>query len=311
MALAVLCSSCFFSKFKKGTDDSDPIAVIENLSKEVAKSHDDWDEAAWKEAAQKLEEALANLPSPLETKEEITLSSAISKISIYADQHERKAAKMLEVLKNYEEQAATASLKSSYDMNGAVDKYPITMHIDIDGTQVKGTYYYNKKGPDATLKLSGSISGTTLDLNETDDNGVPTGHFEGELSDGVFKGVFTTNKGKKMPFAVGENGISASDLDDIYIEESNDLEESPAAGSSSDVDAMLDSYDNYVTKYISYVKKAANQDATALAEYPALMRQAQELSEKLERCKGEMTPAQLERYGNITMRMAKAAQELR
>jgi hypothetical protein len=74
---------------------------------------------------------------------------------------------------------------------------------------------------------------------------------------------------------------------------------------------MLDSYDRYVTKYISLLKKAANGDATAMAEYPSLMEQCQDLTDKINRCKDDMTPAQWSRFNKITMRMTEAAQNMR
>ena len=74
---------------------------------------------------------------------------------------------------------------------------------------------------------------------------------------------------------------------------------------------MLKAYEEYVDKYIVYVEKAATGDMTALAEYPALMEKAQELSDKIQKAKGNMSIAQWERYNRITMKMASAAQEIR
>ena len=70
------------------------------------------------------------------------------------------------------------------------------------------------------------------------------------------------------------------------------------------------SYENYVDKYISYVKKAAKGDMTALAEYPSLMEKAQEFSDKLQRAQGDMSASQWARYNKISMKMMKAAQEM-
>ena len=40
-------------------------------------------------------------------------------------------------------------------MSGSVDKYPITMQLNIEGSTVKGHYYYDKQGPDKILTLEG------------------------------------------------------------------------------------------------------------------------------------------------------------
>lgn len=77
---------------------------------------------------------------------------------------------------------------------------------------------------------------------------------------------------------------------------------------SGDYDAMLDSYEEFINQYVDYVKKAANGDMSALAEYPALMEKAHEVGNQLESAKGEMSSAQLARYAKITAKMAKVAQ---
>ena len=96
----------------------------------------------------------------------------------------------------------------SYYMSGHVSDYPITMYIEINGTQVKGYYYYDrqyeKKGMEAKLNLSGTNDSGQLDLNETNSDGTPTGHFRGKLRDVIFKGQFINTKGEQMPFSVSQ-----------------------------------------------------------------------------------------------------------
>ena len=207
------------------------------------------------------------------------------------------------------ESATNSSGDQTVDLRGTVDKYPVTMHLEISGSQVKGSYYYDKKGPDAQLNLVGTSENDILDINETDADGTPTGHFKGKLSNGMFTGQFTTNKGKKMPFKLAEGDAAdfSSDSDSDY--DSDDDSDTSSSG-SEDWDALLASYESYVDKYISYVKKAAKGDMTALAEYPSLMEKAQEYSEKLEKAKGAMSASQWARYNKITMKMMKAAQEM-
>ena len=115
--------------------------------------------------------------------------------------------------------SSSFDIDGAHDMRGAVDKYPITMHLEIDGSMVKGVYYYDKQGPNATLKLSGTNEDGILDMNETNAEGVPTGHFKGKLYNGVFKGVFFTTDGKKMPVEVSEDGAIGGD----FSYESDDL----------------------------------------------------------------------------------------
>lgn len=64
--------------------------------------------------------------------------------------------------------ANEAEANNSYFMSGHVSDYPITMYIEINGTQVKGHYYYDrqyeKKGMEAKLNLSGTNENGQLDL---------------------------------------------------------------------------------------------------------------------------------------------------
>jgi len=79
---------------------------------------------------------------------------------------------------------------------------------------------------------------------------------------------------------------------------------------SEDWDELLNSYEEYVDKYISYVKKAAKGDMSALSEYPALMDKAKEFSEKMENAQSDMSASQWARYLKITNKMTKAAAEM-
>lgn len=95
-------------------------------------------------------------------------------------------------------------MSRSVTLYGAVHKYPITMQLEIKGSVVKGTYYYNKQGPDNVLTLSGVFDNGEMDIYETDENGRQTGHFKGYYSNGEYQGEFVTMQGKSMQFLVSE-----------------------------------------------------------------------------------------------------------
>ena len=203
---------------------------------------------------------------------------------------------------------SSSGIDGTYELKGKVDKYPITMHLEIEGSQVNGTYFYDKKGPDAQLNLSGRCDGNSLDINETDENGTPTGHFKGTMDDGVFKGQFITNKGKSMPFAVTEGNVDDLSFDDIDIDGSSDMSSSSG---STDWDELLDSYERYVNDYIALAKKAKNGDMSALSEYASVLQDANDLSEKIQGAKSEMSTSQIARYNKISIKLANAAQNMR
>ena len=108
---------------------------------------------------------------------------------------------------------------------------------------------------------------------------------------------------------------SDSDDDDSSLDDDDSSDDDSDTASSSsgsqDWDALLNSYEQYVDKYISYMKKAAKGDMSALSEYPALMEKAQEFSEKMENAQGDMSASQWARYMKITTKMTTAAQEMR
>ena len=116
-----------------------------------------------------------------------------------------------------------------------------------------------------------------------------------------------------------ESSSSSESSDDSSVSSDDSSDDSSDAGksisssstSSADWDSMLDSYEQYVNKYIALVKKASNGDMTAMAEYAGLMQKAQELSDKMNGAQGEMSASQWARYMKITTKMTKAAQEMR
>lgn len=115
---------------------------------------------------------------------------------------------------------------------------------------------------------------------------------------------FEEYKGKSSSAEVVESS-------DDTIAEDEDIAVSSSSSSSQDWDAMLDSYEEYVDNYISLLKKAANGDRSAMAEYPALMKKAQEFGNEMKNAQGSMSASQLARYTKISTKMLKAAQEMR
>jgi len=107
---------------------------------------------------------------------------------------------------NIEEKVTLTSNKKTYNMRGAISKYPITMQIEINGSQINGYYYYNRQydkiGTKAYLNVTGTYENGYIDMNETNSEGTPTGHFQGWLKNNFFKGNFINTNGEQMPFVV-------------------------------------------------------------------------------------------------------------
>lgn len=313
IAIAIIYVSCSSKK----SDDS--ISAIEALSEKVSSSGDDWDEEKWEQATDELSDALDNLPEPLEVNEKITLESALSAISIVANMHERKAAKMIELISTSNndkvEVAEEIAVNESYDLGGAVDKYPITMHLDIEGTQVKGSYFYNKRGPSAKLNLSGTFEDGEMDLNETDEKGTPTGHFKGEFEGGEYKGQFYDNKGKSMNFLVTESGASVDEVLAAFEGElPDDFESVPDDDNDDDdffadnegdesVDEFIKQYEKFWKKYMSVIKKLDKNDPNAMTEYFQMLSEANSYSEKLSKMHNKISLKQWEKLNKMNIEM--------
>lgn len=223
-----------------------------------------------------------------------------------------KGAAKFKVSSKWDEKEPTS--QGSFDLGGAVDKYPITMHIDIDGNQVKGNYFYNKRGPNAKLNLSGTFEDGEMDLNETDEKGTPTGHFKGEFEDGEYKGQFFDNKGKSMNFFVTEAGASVDDAIAAFegevpddFESLPDIDDEEEISSDDDDDESMDEfikeYEKFWKSYMSVMKKVSNGDLSAMTEYMKMLNQATRYSEKLNKYEGKMSVKQWEKLNKMNIEM--------
>lgn len=99
------------------------------------------------------------------------------------------------------------------------------------------------------------------------------------------------------------------DTDDNLDSDDDSDGDEMSSTSSEDWDELLKSYEEYVDKYISYLKKASKGDMDALSEYPALLEKAQEFSDKMKNAESDMSASQWAKYNKITMKMLEAAQE--
>ncbi len=100
-----------------------------------------------------------------------------------------------------------------------------------------------------------------------------------------------------------DDNVSSSETEDNDVSSSDD-------SSGGSFDDLLDSFERYVDKYITFMKKAKDGDASAMSEYPGLLKEAQDYSKKIQNVKGQLTADQIEKYQRINNKMLKAAQEL-
>jgi hypothetical protein len=78
-----------------------------------------------------------------------------------------------------------------------------------------------------------------------------------------------------------------------------------------DYDKVLDDYDQYVTEYVKFYKKAMKGDNSAMSEYPIIMEKATELQKSMGEAQGnnELSIEQSRRMSEIQNKMLKAMQQ--
>ena len=148
----------------------------------------------------------------------------------------------------------------------------------------------------AQMKRSAKVSEMTPDDQE---------EWKKIVKEGAYILIKPLNSAKYVEYKAKSSNTEADASSDDTTTVDGDLADS----SSEDWDAMLDSYEEYVDKYIALLKKASAGDMTALTEYPALLSKAQEFGDKMESAKGSMSASQVARYTKITAKMLKVAQE--
>lgn len=120
----------------------------------------------------------------------------------------------------------------------------------------------------------------------------------------------TANESNSYSSDSDESSYNASNssADDYSTSNSEDSEESSSSSSSNkNWDSILDTYSEYVDKYVSLAKKAKNEDDFSMSEATEMMEKANELNSKLENAKDDMSMKQWARYMKITAKMAKVS----
>jgi len=95
--------------------------------------------------------------------------------------------------------------------------------------------------------------------------------------------------------------VEGSENEDINEESVNakELEDNVLNTGISDIDILLDEYENYVNQYNDYKERISDGDITVIAEAPGLLEKVQETKNKIEHSKIEMTPEQIARMAAI------------
>lgn len=83
-----------------------------------------------------------------------------------------------------------------------------------------------------------------------------------------------------------------------------------SSSNSKDWDEILESYEEYIDKYIALLKKTQNGDMDAMTEYAEMMEKATDLAEKLEDADDELSTTQASKFLKLQTKLANAAMEM-
>lgn len=93
------------------------------------------------------------------------------------------------------------------------------------------------------------------------------------------------------------------------VTEAPAAEVNEAAAPTVDIDGLLASYDKLVTTLSETAKQVKKKDLTAVAKFPQLLADAQNLQSQLEQAKNQMSENQLATFQKIVARMAQAVSD--
>lgn len=102
----------------------------------------------------------------------------------------------------------------------------------------------------------------------------------------------------------GSSSASSSDDDD----DDEEISGNSSSVSSSDIDKILDDFEDMVDAYVKIVKKANNGDLSAMSDMATYLEKAESISNRLENVEGDMTAKQAARYAKIAQKMTRAIQ---
>lgn len=155
----ILLASCQLKK-GKSYDVTKPVDMIEALSNDVADGGDEWTKEDWEDAADNLEAAIKNLPDPLADDETTIVESAVSRMTVYAERHKRKAASLLSVLGSFKPKAqaqeqSVPSIKAQKAAAPAAAAAPAGL---LSGNVIQEGGYTNvRKGPGTSYEIVNKI----------------------------------------------------------------------------------------------------------------------------------------------------------
>lgn len=158
------------------------------------------------------------------------------------------------------------------------------------------------------LEISDADENVILAELKKENPGVVELSYKGDFYDSGYNEIFDNVKFVQIHSASLSDGTKSSGSSGTATSSSSSSSDDDDSGdddSGDDWDKVLDDYEEYVDAYISFYKKAMDgDDLAALAEYPKMLAEAQTYYNKLQKAKGSMTSAQIDRLLAIAKKQA-------
>jgi hypothetical protein len=134
----------------------------------------------------------------------------------------------------------------------------------------------------------------------------------------VFKWSYFSKKEIIKRIMEDSEGIEIGDADFTVLSKdisdaantSSQSSDSFAQNDSEEWDELLDTYEEYIDNYIKILKKVKDGDASVMTEYVEIMKNANELAEKFDNAKDEMSANNYSRFMELQTKMLNAAASL-
>lgn len=122
--------------------------------------------------------------------------------------------------------------------------------------------------------------------------------------------ILSSCGGSKSSKSVDNKKDSVSAITKSDSVPSSTSNEQVTSNKKEDWDNVLKSYETYIDKYIVLLKKAKKGDASALSDYPAMMKSATDLQTKLGNAGDKLSATQMSKFAELQSKLVKAASEM-
>lgn len=220
---------------------------------------------------------------------------------------------MNETKSSVEESTNKSADITGMSLKGNIDKYPISLWLEINDGFATGWYRYTKTGSGTAMDLDGTYSNGKLELREMSDGKV-TGSWNitvdsiDELTSQMEASGTMTNKANGKVYDVTLSGValseesgktapqrnSATETEDVYDSGSS------SSSSSNDIDELLDKYEKAVNNYMKLMKKMGSGDFSAANQIESVSKEVSDLQDKIAAKENSMTSSQVERFLKIS-----------